>query len=287
MNGQPEQGPAEWAPSNEVERAMALAAVADERQTYFQLVAVADLFLPQLTGDRSGRQRFLTVHAFDHVFLPVFSSVESLARQFGHAIDGYVVTTYAELRRKWPNPEWRLAINPGTPIDAYLPVEDLAGAAVGDRVVPTLAELVETSVEEDLQEARLRALHEAGDYPDDDPMTAMSAAADAGDVYGFMERLLDAVVLVPTTRPAQAEELVDAGFPWRYAPEHRIEVFTSPASLAASHPDQVPYVEAGFSFVLACWPEGWSLAVDPDGDNPLEFGAEQVPWLLTFGPPET
>jgi hypothetical protein len=48
----------------------------------------------------------------------------------------------------------------------------------------------------------------------------------------------------------------------------------------------VPYVEVGLSFVLACWPEGWNLSVDPDGDNPLEFAAEQVPWLLGFGPPE-
>jgi hypothetical protein len=36
----------DWQPVNEVEEAMMLAASEDDRQAYFQLVAVADLFLP-------------------------------------------------------------------------------------------------------------------------------------------------------------------------------------------------------------------------------------------------
>ncbi|GAA2867261.1 hypothetical protein Acy02nite_10380 [Actinoplanes cyaneus] len=276
----------EWLPANEVEHAMALAALADERHTYFQLAAVADLFLPQLTGDPSEQQRFLTVHAFDHVFLPVFTSVPALARTFGHVIDGYTVTNYAELRRKWPDPEWRLAINPGTPIDAYVPVETLADAAVGDVTIPTMEELVAEATADEAEEAQLRAVQAAGDYPDEDPVAAMTAAAQAGDVYGFMERLLDAQVLVPTTRPAELEEIAEPGFPWRYAPEQTIEVFTSAESLAASHAEPTPYVEVNFSFVVACWPEGYAMSIDPDDANPLEFGSDQVPWLFSFAPSE-
>ncbi|BCY06449.1 SseB family protein [Actinoplanes sp. L3-i22] len=276
--------PAAWTPANEIEHAMALAAVADERHTYFQLVAVADLYLPQLTGDPSERQRFVTVHAFDYVYLPVFTSVEALARQYGQVIDGYTVTNYAELRRKWPDPEWRLAINPGTPIDAYLPVEVLADAAVGDVTIPTLDEMVTEGTADEAMEAELRTLQAAGDYPDEDPVAALHAAAEAGDVYGFMERLLDATVLVPTTRTAAIEELAEPGFPWRYAPERTVEVFTSPESLAASYPEPTPYLEANFSLLVACWPEGHAMSIDPDGTNPMEFGPDQLPWLFSFSP---
>ncbi|WP_157441960.1 SseB family protein [Actinoplanes awajinensis] len=273
-----------WVPANEVEEAMVLAAVADERATYFQLIAVADLYLPQLTGDPSAEQRFVTVHAFGHVFLPVFTSVEALGRRFGHAVDGYTVTSFAELRRKWPDPDWRLAVNPGTPIDAYLPVESLADAAVGDLAVPVLGELVTAAGEAVAAEDELRARQAAGHYPD--PDAALATAARAGDVYGLMERLLDATVLVPTTRPVEFEEIAEPGFPWRRASATKIQVFTSLESLLASHPAPPPYAEMNFSFVVACWPEGFVMAIDPDGEHPLEFGPEQVPWLFGFGQAE-
>jgi hypothetical protein len=270
-----------WQPANEAERALLLAAGADDRQAYFQIVAVADLFLPQVTGDPSADQRFLTVHAFDQVFLPVFTSVEALAAQFGHAVDGYTVTTYAELRRKWPDPQWRLAVNPGTPVDAYLAIEGVEDAATGDVTVPTMAELYDASAQEAEEDARLRALQAAADYPDD-PEQALAAAARAGDVYGYLERLLDGTVLIPTTRPAAAEEILDDGFPWRLGGDAMIEAFTGPAALARSHPDPVPHVEVSLAFALAVWPEGYGLRIDPGGATEIQLPADQVLWLLGF-----
>ena len=97
----------------------------------------------------------------------MFTSVEALAGQLGHAINGYTVTNYAELRRRWPHLDCRLAINPGTPGGAYMSVESLPEAATGDVTVPTLAELYAASEEEAAEEARLQALYAAGDYPDE------------------------------------------------------------------------------------------------------------------------
>ncbi|MBO3737745.1 SseB family protein [Actinoplanes flavus] len=273
-----------WEPVNEVERAMLLAAGEDDRQSYFQLVALAELYLPQIAGDDSPGQRFLTVHAFDEVFLPVFTSVRALAAQFGHAVNGYTVTSYAELRRKWPDPQWRLAINPGTPIDAYLAVEGVERAAVGDVTVPTLAELAEEAEQDEIAEQELRALQAAGDHPVDDTAAALTAAARAGDVYGYLDHLLDAVVLIPADRPVTAEEIVEPGFPWLPGPDQMIEVFTTPEALAGRHPGSVPAVEVALPFALAVWPEGHGLAVDPGSDGAIEVSAEDVLVLLTFIP---
>lgn len=270
-----------WEPANEVERAMVLAASSDDRQAYFQLVAVADLYLPQLREDPSPGQRFVTVHAFEQVFLPVFTSVEALAAQFGHAVDGYAVTNYAELRRKWPNPEWRLAVNPGTPVDAYLSIDAVEEAATGDVTVPTMAELAASSAEEAAEEERLRALRDAADHPDD-PAEALRAAARAGDVYGYLERLLDGTVLIPVTRPAQAEEILTDDFPWRYADGDAIEVFTDADALAAAHPEPVPHVEVSLAFALAAWPAERGLRVNPGRDDGFEMPAELVLPLLGF-----
>lgn len=275
----------EWQPVNDVERAMLLAAEVDDRQSYFQLVALAELFLPQIAGDDSPGQRFLTVRMFDEVFLPVFTSVQALAGQFAGAVNGYTVTSYSELRRKWPDPQWRLAINPGTPIDAYLSVESVEQAAVGDGGVPTLAELAEEAEEDAAVEQELAELHAAGDYPDDDPAAALLAAARAGDVYGYLERLLDSLVLIPTARSVPADDILEPDFPWLTASDQMIEVFTSPEALARCHPQTVPAVEVALPFALAAWPEGYGLSVNPGGADGITVGADEVLLLLSFSPP--
>ncbi len=271
----------DWEPANDTERALLAAAADDDRRAYFQVVAAAELYLPQVVADRGGEQRFLTVHAFDQTLLPVFTSVQALAAQLRGAVDGYTVTNYAELRRKWPDPLWRLAINPGTPVDAYLPVEAVAEAAMGDAIVPTLSELVVAAAEEEDLEERLAERHATAAYPEE-PAAALRAAATAGDVYGYVERLLDTVVLIPVARPAAAEDILEPGFPWRPDGDV-IEVFTDAAALARAYPEGVPTVAVALPFALACWPEGYGLRVDPGGDG-IELAADQVVWLLTLTP---
>jgi hypothetical protein len=272
----------DWEPVNDVERALLAAAAPDHRRGYFQLIAAADLYLPQIAGDTDPEQRFLTVHAFDQVFLPVFTSVAALAAQFGHAVNGYTVTTIAELQRKWPDPQWRLAINPGTPVDAYLSVESFTEAAMGDVVVPTMAELVAAAAEEAETEQRLQERYAAGSYPHDDPAAALRAAAQAGDVYGYLDRLLDTVVLVPTTRPVPAEAILELDFPWRPGPDRMIEVFTNREALERTHPEPVPAVEVALPFALAVWPEQYGISVNPGDPDGIVLAAEEVPWLLSF-----
>jgi hypothetical protein len=269
-----------WEPSNDLERALLEAALADDRASYFRLVAVADLYLPQLSGEEAAGQRFVTVRLFEHTFLPVFTSWQALGEQFRGVADAYTVTNYAELSRKWPDPRWRLAINPGTPLDAYLPVEGVADAAVGDVEMPTLREMYAVAEEDDETEERLRERRAAASYSDD-PAVALTQAAEAGDAYGYVEQLLRSVVLVPTSRPADADTIVEPEFPWLPAARGKtIDVFTSRAAFARVYADSQPAVEVEMPFALVGWPEGYGLAVNPGSDDGIDFDPEQV--LLLF-----
>ncbi|GIF04481.1 SseB family protein [Actinoplanes siamensis] len=264
-----------WEPANPVEEALLAAGLENDRQTFFQVLASAELFLPQLSGT-GGPQRFLTVHALGQVLLPVFTSVRALAAQYGQAVDGYTVTNFAELSRKWPDPDWRLAINPGTPVDAYLSIESLRRAAVGEIQVPTVRELVETAERDELVDVELRERHRAGG-----PYPSPRDALDAGDVYGYLDQLLDANVLIPVTRPADPEEILTGDFPWRPGADQVIEVFTSAEELARRHPDAAPpVVEVALAFALAMWPDGHGISVD----GLFQLPADQVLALLTFEP---
>lgn len=283
---EPSAPDAGWQPSNDVERAMLAAAATDDRLEYFRIVAIADLYLPQLASDPVGEQRFVTVQAFGHTLLPVFTSVPALVAQMGSLVDGYTVTSYAELRRKWPDPAWRLAVNPGTPLDAYVSVEAIAAAAVGDVDVPTMTELVVEAADAEARHERLAALHaeRAAQGIPESVGAALHAAAAAGDVYGYVSLLLDTVVLLPTAAPVEsAEAILEPGFPWRpTGPPDRpvIEVFTSAEAMSRATAPPAWHVAVALPFALAVWPEGHGLSVD--GDDGVTLPAEQVPWLLAW-----
>lgn len=283
--GRPMSAPS-WEPANEVERAMLQALLEGDQRSYFQLVAVAELYLPQVSGLPAGDQRFVTVELGGGMFLPVFTSVRALAARAGRAYDSYTVTNYLELRRKWPDPDWRLAINIGTPLDAYMPVEAIAEAAVGDLEVPTAAELMAAAEEEVAYDEALRGLRDAQPYPDEDPLAALRAAGEAGDAYGFLDRLLDFPVLIPVARPVPAEAILEDDFPWLPTADHMIEVFTSREELERRLPEPVDTIEAALTFVSANWPAGYGLRIDPGSERNIELEAYLVPLLCTMQPPE-
>jgi hypothetical protein len=254
---------------------MARAAQAADQRAFFQALAAADLVLPRFTQDDDhDGQRFVTAGLFGQTFLVVFTSVEAMAARLAGLADGYALTGYAELRQKWPHPEWRLAINPGTPLEAYVPVDAIDAAAAGDLVVATAAELVAEA------ESAVTA------PPDVDAELAEAAAA--GDVDRYAAALLDAVVLVPTERAvADPADILEPGFPWRLAgPPERpvIEVFTTPEILDRAYPDGTSSVRVALPFALAVWPVGCGLSVNPGEPSGIELPSDQVQWLLLWEP---
>jgi hypothetical protein len=241
-----------WQPANGTEQALAEALERGDRPGFFRILADAELFLPGFTDEPEDIQRFVVTERFGVTFLPVFTSLPALAL-VREVADGYRVTTCPELRAKWPRPDWRLAVNPGTPLDAYLPVDAFADA-IND-AIPTMAEAVEAELRDGL--------------PEPEVADALRDAAQARDVARYVDTLLGATVLVPTA--VEVTELVpDKDFPWR---DGDIEVFTADAP--------VPRLALPFAAVLLAWPPGdRGLVVDPGKPWETRLSAEQVRLLL-------
>jgi hypothetical protein len=252
---------------------MVRAAQAADQRAFFQVLAEADLVLPRFTQDDDhDGQRFVTAGLFGLTFLVVFTSVEAMAARLPGLVDGYALTSYAELSQKWPHPEWRLAVNPGTPLEAYVPVDSIAAAAAGDLVVATADELIAEA------ESAVTAA------PDVDAELAEAVAA--GDVDRYAAVLLDAVVLVPTEQAvADPGEILEPGFPWRRTgppDQPMIEVFTSPGALDRAFPDGTSSVQVALPFALAVWPDGCGLSVNPGEPSGIDLPGDQVQWLLLW-----
>lgn len=169
----------EWLPGNEVDAELVGALAADDRRRFARTVRQARWYLPVRRDHEhsppAGEHgpRYLTRDLLGATYLLVFTSPGSLAATVGGVATGCVVTGYDELAAHWPDPSWRLAVNPGTPIDLWVTLDLLAGAAAGDRVLPSLA-------------------------PPADP------AAD-GPLDQFLARFVGAPLLVPTQSPDRVE----------------------------------------------------------------------------------
>ncbi|MEY9863587.1 hypothetical protein ABH935_009240 [Catenulispora sp. GAS73] len=263
-----------WKPANDVEESMAQAAAAGDTAAYFRLVESAPLYLPGSTADRAaGVQRFVTRVVFGHTYVLAFTSVEGLMAHVGVLADASVATTYEELRRHWPDAGWRLAVNPGTPVDAYVRLESVAEAARGGVRVASAATMV-AQAQADLAGSGMAA---------PELESALTEAIRTADVDAYVHLLLGAVVVVPTTEPvAGPAQIMEAGFPWRITggPESpSIDVFTSRAAFARAFPEPVPHVVAAFRFVLTAWPDDCGLAVNPDSPSGISLTHEILQML--------
>jgi len=241
-----------WSPDNDVEHALLEALTEDNRREYFQIIANAELFLPAFVASGPGeRQRFLTMNLFGQEFLPVYTTPRSMAFALGASAPTCVSTSYFELRRKWPDPSWRLAVNPGTPIDAYLGIEDVVDVAVGDAIVQRPEEMV--------AETRQQML---------------ATAIRDRDGEGYLAALMTGTVWVPTSVPVAADTPLGPGFPWRLTPgtgTSAVELTVPPSA-----PPPGPAVEVPFVAVLAAWPDpAWDLVVSTEA-GPITIAGEYV-----------
>src|SRR5690606_4915710 len=118
------------------------------------------------------------------------------------------VARYEELRDLWPAPEWRLAINPGLPIAAYLPVDLVEPGARGELVPKLSPEVV---------------IHPLGDgqwepWPPGGANQALLDAVSHADGAEYLDALLDSTVTVPTTRRISEAEVDDLAEVKRHHP---------------------------------------------------------------------
>jgi hypothetical protein len=113
----------DWGPATDAEAAMRDALAANDQELYFRVLSRSELLLPvsaeALAGNAPMGWGTWTTGARTHVL--AFTSPDSLYRCLNEPGGSYRVTAFHRLAADWPNYEWWLAVNPGLPIEAYLP----------------------------------------------------------------------------------------------------------------------------------------------------------------------
>ncbi|WP_431878692.1 SseB family protein [Micromonospora marina] len=122
-----------WEPATEAEVAMRDALRAQDQQQYFRALTRVDLLLPVASGPTAGWGTW-TSGGRTHVL--AFTSVAALRTSLGENAGPTRRVAYPDLAAGWPNPEWWLAVNPGLPIEGYLPAWYVAQLSRGDVRLP-------------------------------------------------------------------------------------------------------------------------------------------------------
>jgi hypothetical protein len=266
----------QWEPANDAERALLRALRDGDQRAYFQTLAGARLYLPGLAAQsRGAAQQLATWQRDGQTYVLAFTSVEALEDCVEGDADAYLTTDCAALVRDWPDPSWRLAVDPTLPIGAYLRPDEVRRGAAGELTVPTADEVLADAG----GPAPLR--------PANDLERTLAAATSAGDAEAYFDALVTARVLVPTGWPVtDPAEIARPGFPWRaamVAEQPTIAVFTSPERLAEAVADPVPTVGVDLVAVARHWPDpSYRLAVDPGSSIGIVLTGEEVGLLVPW-----
>ena len=128
----------DWAPATEAEVAMRDALRADDQELYFRILARVELLLPISSEAIAGRvpMGWGTWTASGRTHVLAFTSSEAMHACLAEHAGSARKIPYYELAAAWPNVEWWLAVNPGLPIEGYLPSWFISQLARGDARLP-------------------------------------------------------------------------------------------------------------------------------------------------------
>jgi hypothetical protein len=174
----------EWEPATDAEVAMRDALRTDDQESYFRILAGVDLLLPVSADALAGLAPlgWGTWSTGGRTHVLAFTSPSALQACLADYTGSARRVAYGELAETWPNLEWWLAVNPGLPIEGYLPAWFVAQLSRGDLRLPTRGPARETSAVEqspqDLQAAAMAANAAATRAAAGPPMSEAGAAAD-------------------------------------------------------------------------------------------------------------
>lgn len=268
--------PEEWEPANGAERTMLVARAREDARTYLEALVRAPLCLPPVgpSPRKDGAQQFAVWEVDGRKHLIAFTSPLAMAASTGQKFpDGALVVDYADLLKHWPDPSWRLAVNPNLPIDFLVEI------AEPGRLLSTVerpATLGEIFAEEEA--ARIAA---QDSVRENDLIRALAS----GDGQQVLEALVAAWVYLPTAAPVPDPDRIDWDlFPWLIVPDKSgtmlMSAFTSAARAAEKMPPDTPTVHVPLVRLAEVWPESADrLIIDPGLVGEMPLAAEAVTGL--------
>jgi hypothetical protein len=264
---------ADWQPATSLEAALREALLRGDHDGYTELLGTANLLLPLPPGTGHGRPGWTTWTVDGRVHVLAFTSAQASAACLG-ARPGepplrHRAMAYSQLAAEWPGDGWWLAIDPGLPIEAYLPPWQVTGNPPPPETPP-----------------------DPDFTPDGETEAALLAAVSAGDQERYLRVLLDAQVLVPVPAEATTATVGADGFDWLtlFFPDgtRTVPVFTTPGRVPAQFSAARFVVVDAVDLVRAWRTLPWPLAVDPGTPIgavlPQDRLAELAGWLAEAVP---
>lgn len=283
----------EWQPANEVELQLATALATEDSSAYAQAVLAAPLYLPVPPGaDTAGWPELLRELDLDFPHVLAFTSLAGMGTVLGKYVEEYHEGDFPTLARFWPDPTVPLALNPGLPISAVVPLNVLTALADGNESLVSAGEVADAMAEESQARIRQACLAElgavaspAGPEPAGELEIALATAARQGDINEFVATLLESEVVVPTaTTVVDPDLIVEPDFPWRTVSVGGLPVttvFSSAAMLDRVGPVTQPRVQVPFISVIAAWPgEEHLLCLNPGSRTEMFLSGEAIAELF-------
>lgn len=288
----------EWAPANDLERAMADALAEDDGPAYARLLTAASLFIPDLPEPGTeAAQQVSELLPVGTQYVLAYTSPPTLAWAMGVHARGYQQLDFHRLRQRWPDSRHQLAVNAGTPIAVFLPLPAVADLASGTTTLASVAAFQEALMHELsplIRDACLRELSGVdgpGEPPDGPPVNDLEAELRAAKAAQDSERYLTTLLASDVVMPTSAEvpdpgQIYEDEFPWRVvAPDQTpsIALFSSTAQLRRVAAGEQHRVTMPFVDVLANWPdeEPYAMCVDPGTASELILPPAAVDELLS------
>jgi hypothetical protein len=280
-------------PQNDIEQRLFDAARRRDTDAFFKVLLGAQVLVPAeaetpwgiAPEDDDFPWRPVPVHG--RISIQVFTSLKWMNEAIGSS--RFVMPSLLEMVTAWPDAEWTLVLNPGTPIDATMPGEQVKALSGPPRTEePPAAEQPAEPEQraETAQQAEPEAIFEPGNRIDQE----LYEAALSGDSDAFLRVLLAANVLVPIPVDAPLEVTpIQREFRWEAAlrGDSAVQVFTSLVRLREVLPES-RFVYADFRELIGAWPRvEWAMLLNPGTRIGASLRGDQVQalseWAVRVG----
>ncbi|WP_433335077.1 SseB family protein [Spirillospora sp. CA-294931] len=307
-------------PQNEVEQRLLDAARRRDTDAFFKVLLGAQVLVPAdpevpwgiTPDDPEFPWRPVLVQGTPSI--QVFTSLKWMNEAIGSS--RFVMPSFVDIASAWPDSGWTLVINPGTPVDATLPPEQIRalGGPATARPIPQPAPEpqprdVPAEPRPAVPETQAQPVTEPVPPPEPETVQAnepeepveefepgnridqeLYEAALSGDSDAFLRVLMAANVLVPIPLDAPLEVTpVQREFRWEAAlrDPSSVQVFTSLVRLREVLPES-RFVYADFRELIGSWPrDDWAMHLNPGTRIGASLRGDQVralsEWAVRVG----